>query len=164
MNEFIVSITGGSKKENLAIAEVLQRVADDFLARPVVEPHFSGFGLHIRGCSCNICDGSGGVPGGLIVACAYVGAGEAKTTPRKEVCFHEIQVGDRILLDMRDDPVAKAIGLLKKEIWGVVIDCHAPDGWNVAVETGLSDGTMGLVYRLTRENLYRVMDLLSQKE
>lgn len=157
---FKVTVEGGTDQYREEVRSILQRVADDFLAPSVTMKGFEGFGLHIRGCSCGNCDGSGGIPGGLVIAFVY------RSTPsipprRRKVEFREIQVGDRLLLDLRDDPVAKTLGLGKKEAWGKAIDCHTPDGWHVVLEAsiGSDHGPMGLVYRLNPDNVYRVMDL-----
>lgn len=65
---FTVTVSGGSPEANREIEGVLRRIVDDFLACDVGIPGFAGFGLHVRGCACGNCDGSGGVPGGLVTA------------------------------------------------------------------------------------------------
>jgi hypothetical protein len=51
---------------------VLQSITDTFMnGRREPNATVQGYGLHIRGCQCGNCDGSGGIPGGLIYTYGY---------------------------------------------------------------------------------------------
>lgn len=68
MKRFVVRVQAGDPNETQKAREVrhvLQRLVDTFIS----SSSFDMLGLHTKGCQCkNLCDGSGGIPGSLVLA------------------------------------------------------------------------------------------------
>jgi len=68
VKRFVVRVQAGDPSEirkAREVRQVLQRLVDAFIS-PMP---FDMLGLHAKGCQCkNLCNGSGGIPGGLVFA------------------------------------------------------------------------------------------------